>query len=160
MKSIPINTSSVAGVILVNFDGVTKMLLLKRAKEGYWCHIAGKLKKNETAVQAILREIKEETGLLIEDLFSADYMIRFYDLRKNSIFIVPVFVAFIAEKEKITLNKEHTDYKWCSIDEAKSITPFPNQHLTYDHVWSNFCQRKPSELLRVKRVKDLKKKAT
>lgn len=99
MKSVPIDTSSVAGVILANIDNTMKMLLLKRAKEGYWCHVAGKLKKNETAIQAILREIKEETSLLTEDLFSADYTIRFYSLEQNNIFLFLYLSLYIGRSQ-------------------------------------------------------------
>ncbi|ETJ95142.1 mutT/nudix family protein [Vibrio parahaemolyticus EKP-008] len=36
------------------------------------------------------------------------------------------------------LNEEHTEYRWCSLEEAKQLTPFANQHHLYDHVWQYY----------------------
>ncbi len=151
MNSIPFNTSFVSGVAIANFGQETKLLLLKRANEGFWCHIAGKIKETETAWQAIVRDFHEETGIIVEDLYSADYLEQFYYPVRNCISVIPVFVVEISSGTKIELNEEHTDYRWCSLEEAKSFVPFPNQRLVYEHVWSNFVIRKPSDLLRVKR---------
>ncbi len=149
MNQIPLNTP-VAAIALANIDGVEKTLLLKRAGEGYWCHVAGKVESGETGWQAIIREFREETGIEVTELYSADYIAQFYDVAHNCIRIVPVFVAILPATTKITLNYEHTEYKWCSLEEAKSLTPFPNQWAVYDHVWRNFIEREPSALLRIK----------
>lgn len=151
MTPIPLNTP-VAGMALANIDGSTKTLLLKRAGEGYWCHVAGKVEAGETAWQAIIREFREETGVAVKELYSADYIDQFYDIAYNCIRIVPVFVVMLPATIEIRLNHEHTDYRWCTLEEAKALTPFPNQWAMYDHVWRNFVERKPSELLRVKNL--------
>lgn len=58
-----INTSVVSGVVISTVGGAPKILLLKRAKEGFWCHVVGKIEPNETAWQAIMREVAEEAGI-------------------------------------------------------------------------------------------------
>ncbi|ELV8627360.1 NUDIX domain-containing protein, partial [Vibrio cidicii] len=65
---IPIKTSVVSGVALSQIDGVTKMLLMKRVKGGYWCHVAGTIERNETGWQAIIREFREETQIEVTSL--------------------------------------------------------------------------------------------
>ena len=40
---IPVNTSVVSGVALSEFDGETKILMIKRVNGGFWCHVAGKI---------------------------------------------------------------------------------------------------------------------
>ena len=65
---IPLNTSIVAGVALSEIDGQTKMLLMKRVKGGYWCHVAGSIELGETGWQAIVREFEEETKIEAKEL--------------------------------------------------------------------------------------------
>ncbi len=50
-----------------------KILLLKRVKGGYWCHVAGGVEAGETGWQTILRELKEETQIDDVELHKADF---------------------------------------------------------------------------------------
>lgn len=59
---IPIRSVVVSAVLLSKIESEIKLLLMKRVKGDYWCHVAGKVEEKETASQAILREIKEETA--------------------------------------------------------------------------------------------------
>ena len=121
------------------------MLLLKRAKEGYWCHVAGKVEVGETGWQAIIREFEEETQIQVTQLYSGDYLEQFYESHRNQVVIIPTFVVICEPKQAVQLNAEHTEYKWCSLEEAKLLVPFPNQRAFYDHVWQNFVISKPSQ---------------
>jgi dATP pyrophosphohydrolase len=38
---IPIRCKAVSGVALSTIDGETKLLVMKRVKGGFWCHVAG-----------------------------------------------------------------------------------------------------------------------
>lgn len=134
MNNLPINSSSVAGVILSKTVNTTKLLLLKRAKDNFWSHVSGKLEKDETAWQAILREIQEETSLEIEVLYAADYIEPFYDISTNTLMLVPAFVAIAPQDATLRLNDENTECRWCSLEEAKAIAPFPNQKALYEYV--------------------------
>ncbi|BFM14041.1 NUDIX domain-containing protein [Maricurvus nonylphenolicus] len=151
MTQIPLNTSVVSGVLLKACKDGFRMLLLKRAKEGFWCHVAGKIEGNEKAWQAFIREVKEETSIVVDDLYSADYLEQFYEADKNQISIIPVFVALVASDIEVVLNEEHTQYQWCTLDEAKSLVPFPNQRAVFDHVWKNFVDAKPSPFMKISR---------
>jgi dATP pyrophosphohydrolase len=53
---IPLNTSIVSGVALSKIDGEVKILLMKRVKGGFWCHVAGSIEEDETGIDAIIRE--------------------------------------------------------------------------------------------------------
>ena len=111
---------------------------LKRRKEGFWCHVTGNIEADETACQAVIRELREETGVVTGEIYTAGYLDHFYEPDRNRINIVPVFVVFIPSNTEVQLNEEHTDYKWCTLEEAKSLVPFPNMRSVYDFVWSNF----------------------
>ncbi|PSW54021.1 NUDIX hydrolase [Photobacterium leiognathi] len=146
---IPIDSSIVAGVALSEIDGVMKMLLMKRVKGGYWCHVGGSIEGEETAWQAIVREFYEETQINVVDLYNAQYLQQFFEANVNVLQIIPVFVVICLPNQAVVLNHEHTDYQWCTLEEAKALTPFPNQHRVFDHVWAYFVDKPIDPLFKV-----------
>lgn len=62
---------------------------------------------------------------------------------------MPVFVVYCPPNQVVTLNDEHTEYRWCTLAEAKGLVSFPGQQALYDHVWHYFVERNPSALMRV-----------
>ena len=147
---IPLNTSIVSGVALSEIEGQMKMLLMKRVKGGFWCHVAGSIENNETGWQAIVREFKEETAIDVEALYNAQFLEQFYEHYSNVIELIPVFAVVCLPNQEVTLNEEHTEYRWCTLEEAKQLAPFPNQHAVYDHIWRYFVEKEPNPLYRVK----------
>ena len=147
---IPIRSVIVSAVLLAEIEGEIKMLMMKRVKGNFWCHIAGKIEADETGSQAILREIKEETGIQPQQLFSADYLEQFYEPSLNVIEIIPAFVAFCATNQTVILNDEHREYRWCSVSEAKELAVFSNQRKLYDFVWENFVLQQAEAMLEIK----------
>lgn len=143
MYDVPINTSFAALVVLAAFENDYKILLLKRSKEAYWCHIAGRIEKNEAAWQTVVRELMEETSVKTNTLYSASYIDRFYEHQHNRINLVPVFVAYVDSDVTIQLNDEHTEYRWCSIDEAIELVDFPNMKNLYAFIWRHFVDSRP-----------------
>ena len=146
---IPIRSIAVSAVLLSEIDSELKILLMKRVKGGCWCHVDGKVEVDETASQAILREICEETSIQVQQLFSADYLEQFYESSQNVIEIIPAFVGFCEKNQTVVLNNEHTDYKWCSLSEAKVLAAYLNQKKLYDFVWENFVLKQPEALLEI-----------
>jgi dATP pyrophosphohydrolase len=137
---IPLNTSIVSGVALSKIDGEEKILLMKRVKGGFWCHVAGSIEEEETGIDAIIREFKEETQIEVSNLFNAQFLEQFYEASVNVIQLIPVFVVMCPPEQEVVLNEEHTEYKWCSLEEALELAPFPNQHAVFKHVWSYFVE--------------------
>ena len=144
MTSIPVSTSFAALVVLAKFDDEFQMLLLKRSKEKYWCHVAGHIESGETAWQAVIRELKEETSVEASAIYSASYIDRFYDDVRNRINLVPVFVTYVERNVVVQLDHEHTDYKWCGLEEAKALVDFPNMKTLYDFIWRHFVFNQPT----------------
>jgi ADP-ribose pyrophosphatase YjhB (NUDIX family) len=56
------------GVAAVVFDADEALLLLQRPDIGLWCPPLGWADIGETAAAAVVREVKEETGLVVEPL--------------------------------------------------------------------------------------------
>ncbi|MCQ1060954.1 NUDIX hydrolase [Photobacterium sp. DNB23_23_1] len=148
-QKIPINTSIVSGVALSEIDGEMKMLLMKRVKGGYWCHVAGSIEGQEKGWQAIVRECFEETQITVSELYNAQFLEQFFEANVNVIQIIPVFVVLCPPNQPITLNEEHTEYRWVGLDEAKALVPFPGQRQVYDHVWTYFVDNAPSTQMKV-----------
>lgn len=149
LDMIPIRSIIVSAVLLAKIDGEFKILLMKRVKGDFWCHVAGKIEANESGTEAILREIKEETGIQPQQLFSADYLEQFYEPSLNVIEMIPAFVAFCDDEQVVVLNEEHTEYRWCSLAEAKAFVVFSNQRKLYDFIWENFVEQLPEKLLKI-----------
>lgn len=146
---IPICSTVVSGVALSLVDGETRMALMKRSKEGFWCHVAGKVEAGEAGWQAIVREFFEETKIVVRELYNGEYLEQFYEPSKNRIEIIPVFVVICPPEQLIVLNSEHTEYRWCSLEEAKSLVPFPNQKALYEHIWRHFVAVEPSSFMKI-----------
>ena len=77
--------------------GGYEFLLLRRASNkiyaGSWRMVGGKLTSEETAWQACLREVGEETNLSVQRLLAVPYVNRFYEWQHDRINDIPVFVA-------------------------------------------------------------------
>ena len=140
-----------AYVIAQTGDGPRYLLIRRCGKflPGTWQMVTGGIETGETAPQAALREIQEETGLIPYALYSADAVETFYMLSSDKITFVPVFVAFV-EKLDISLSpKEHDAYQWLSIDEAPENLAWAEQRRIITHIHETFVMKKPNELLRI-----------
>jgi dATP pyrophosphohydrolase len=111
--------------------GGYEFLLLRRASHkiyaGSWRMIGGKLTADETAWQACLREIAEETQLPVARLLSVPYVNRFYEWQHDRINDIPVFVALTQAGADPVLDDEHSDYEWLALKTALERLPWPGQ---------------------------------
>ena len=61
-------TKKPVSVLVSLHDGAGHVLLLERAdREGFWQSVTGSLEDGETPVQAALREVAEETGIVLAE---------------------------------------------------------------------------------------------
>ena len=113
-----------------NQKGNLSYLLLKRQpKKKYanlWQGVAGKIEYGETAVDAVLREIFEETGLKPLNLYIADHLTSFYQSYNDKINFVPVFMAEVDSKE-VRISEEHCDYRWVNFENGLRILSWNQQ---------------------------------
>ena len=99
-----------------------KFLITKRAKgvdEGFWEFAGGKVEKNESNVDAIKRELKEELDI---DVNVIQYICSVDDIRKDITLHVHAYLCEIKEGS-IQLHV-HDEYKWV---EARDLYQFKFQ---------------------------------
>jgi 8-oxo-dGTP pyrophosphatase MutT (NUDIX family) len=77
-----------------------------------WQIVYGGIEKGETAVQAAVRELKEETGLTARGMFQVEYVETFYFRPKDYVLMMPVFAVEVGMGDTITLNEEHDAFRW------------------------------------------------
>lgn len=129
----------------------TEVLLLRRTRSlaGEWCQVAGGIEPDETAWQAALRELREETGLRPTALHSADICEQFYEADRDAITLVPVFVAEVGADDPVVLHDEHDAFRWVRFEAAAGMLPFAGQRHVLRHVAREFVLREPSAHMRI-----------
>lgn len=125
-------TKEISGGIVVfreEPDGSKHYLLLRHANGGHWSFPKGHLEEGESAREAAVRELIEETDLQPEK-FLADFRERVhYSYRREGERVKKAVVYFLASVDRLTpvsLSDEHLDYEWVPFDEALD-------KLTYDN---------------------------
>lgn len=148
---LPIKSFSVSIFILKPDADGTKVLLLRRTTTlaGQWCQIAGGIEPGEKAWQTALREVQEETGITLSEIWSADICEQFYEADKECITLVPVFVSAVPENTEVILNHEHDAYEWVSFEEANTMLSFPGQQKALSAVKTEFVDKKPNPHLKI-----------
>ena len=151
VPEIPIRSVAVSVVVVREVVGRHEVLLLRRTRtlRGEWCQVAGAIEPGETAWQAALREVEEETGLTPYALCSADFCEQFYEADRDAISLLPVFVGFVSDDAQVTLNAEHSEHRWLGFEDAVAVVPFAGQRHLLRHVHAEFAARAPHPLLKV-----------
>jgi dihydroneopterin triphosphate diphosphatase len=151
-EEVPIKSFSIAAYVCRVASGQGLYLMVKRSTpylNETWQMVSGKIEKGEKAWQAALREIKEETGLVPDRLYSANEVELFYEVSQNCINIVPIFVGFIDTPQRVELSTEHSEYKWATREEAETLLTFDQQKKTIGIIEDKFVRQKPIEFLKI-----------
>lgn len=92
-----------------------------------WQLVTGKIEDGETAWQAALRELKEETGLWPIEFYQLDTVNTFYIAARDAIFQSPMFCALVTNDAQVKLSDEHTDYRWVQRGQIASELMWPGE---------------------------------
>ena len=134
---------TVDSVIFKDVDSSTKLLLIKRKNDPYknsWALPGGFLEATESLEEGAKRELKEETGVEIEDLVQLNtYGAVDRDPRGRTISIA--FVGILYKKRQIKAGDDAKEVNWFNLDELPD--------LAFDH--SKIIKDAKSALLKNKR---------
>lgn len=127
-----------AGALVQPPDG-DEVLLLHHVAEQRWCFPKGHIDAGETAREAALREISEESGLseveLGDEITSVTY--RFYDPARDTS-VVKTTLYFLARATTRDLELEPTfdQGRWASVVDAKHLVAYDSERVVLDHLRS------------------------
>lgn len=120
--------TGIRAAALIVRDG--KVLLIHRKKEGkeYWVFPGGGIEDNETAEEALKREVKEELNLDV-----LEYKLAFYDKNEKDGFDHPYFACIVSDNEPTIVgeekdrNTEENSYtlEWVSLSEINDLALVP-----------------------------------
>ncbi|KAA3637532.1 MAG: NUDIX domain-containing protein [Calditrichaeota bacterium] len=137
-KNINIESPGVnVAVVRKNLDG-WEYLILQRAESesyaGYWGFMTGGKKGDETVAQVVVRELEEETQLKPKSMWATEYLVQFYEPEYDSIWILPLIVAVVSEKDQVNLSEENVDFRWLKPKQAKHLVSWNNLKESIDRV--------------------------
>lgn len=138
-----VNETSAGGVVISVQDGWAHVAVIARRNRGgrlEWCLPKGHLEGKETAEEAAIREVFEETGILgrvLRHLASIDYWFSGTDRRVHK--IVHHFMIEALEGKLTTENDpdhEAEKVEWVRIDRVGSRLAYPNERRIVAHARS------------------------
>lgn len=105
-----------------------RLYLMLRYPSGYWDFPKGRLEANESNREAALRELQEETGLVVDLEPSFEYTVS-YDFRDRDGVPVHKKVTFFVGKatsNTVVLSSEHEESAWLSLGDALKVLTYHN----------------------------------
>jgi dATP pyrophosphohydrolase len=128
--------------------GVEFLLLLRapgRRLAGVWQVVHGKIESGETAVQAAIRELREETGLSPQAMWHLEFVNTFFIADMDAVLMCPGFAVEVAADAAVRLQEESSDYRWLPLEEAKATLLWPGQKKALDEIAREILAPGPTE---------------
>jgi 8-oxo-dGTP pyrophosphatase MutT (NUDIX family) len=117
-----------------------EILVLRRSRNGRcpgsWETIHGTIEPGESPVQASLRELGEETGLVPEKFYNLSRTEAFYQHRTDELALIPVFAAFVARGASVRLSTEHDRAEWLAAKDAAARFAWPRERRAVEDILS------------------------
>ncbi len=137
MPGIEVRSELVSCFVIAEFETGYSLLMLQRMPDdkhtpGMAQILYGHIKDGETPESTVLREIMEETGLIVNCLYSLNETFTFYDRIAGCMQLTPVFVAIVDGAKQINVDlKEHTACEWVRIEDAHRRLYWPAQQRAF-----------------------------
>ncbi len=117
-------TTQKAGAIILSGTNKKEIALLYRFKQKDWSFPKGHVEPGENAVQTMVREIKEETGLnvrILRELPDLDYI-----HTGGSVISTKMFLVQSEDNSLLRLEHEGDDIKWIPTDKVTTVLSYDN----------------------------------
>lgn len=113
---------------VVFFKNIQVKYLLLQYEAGHWDFVKGNVEPNESEADTVLRELKEETGIVATQLIEGfrEQIQYFYRRQGDTIQKEVVFYLIQADTERVELSFEHVGYEWLNYPHALERLTFKN----------------------------------
>ena len=105
---------------------------------GSWETVHGTIEEGETAVEAALRELREEAGFSADRLYNVSRVEAFYRHAAGEVALIPVFAAFVDVARVPRLSPEHDLAAWLTPAEAAARFSWPRERRALEDVVALF----------------------
>ena len=115
------------GAVVFANDTEVKYLLL-HYEAGHWDFVKGNVEPNESEKDTVIRELKEETGIVDAKFIEGfrEKIEYFYRRQGNTIHKEVIFFLIEAHTEKVELSYEHVGFDWQDYQRALEKLTFKN----------------------------------
>lgn len=120
------NLKEVAVAVTYNSE-LDQFLLLKRSKDrerfpNKWEFASGFAEEDEDPRNAAIRELEEETGLIGEIIRTGEVFE--VETERYHFLVQPVLAS--VDSNRVQMTGEHSEYRWCGIEEIEALDTVPN----------------------------------
>jgi dATP pyrophosphohydrolase len=98
-----------------------------------WETVHGRIEAGETPENAAVREVREETGLAVDRLYSITCQ-PFYLHSIGVVQMAVVFAAFVLEDSDVRLGDEHVRHEWLTLPDAATRFTWPREREALSHI--------------------------
>jgi bis(5'-nucleosidyl)-tetraphosphatase len=133
------------GAVIFNTNGKRKYLLL-HYEGGHWDFVKGHMERNESELDTVLRETKEETGLTDLKFFDGfrEPIAYYYRRAGKTVYKEVIFYLLETETESVRLSREHVGFEWMSYEGAYARLTYKNAKDTL-HKAHEYLKKIPSQ---------------
>jgi bis(5'-nucleosidyl)-tetraphosphatase len=134
------NFEKSCGVVIYRKIGVNlEFLSISNRSDGHWGVPKGHVEKNESEEETAIREVKEETGLVVNLIFgfreSVEYFVK-EDTKKEVVFFLALGDAQVIH---IQLD-EVKDYKWANFQDSRQLLDYESSKVVLDKAYEFIIQ--------------------
>ena len=102
--------------------------LLLQYEAGHWDFVKGNVEPNESEQETVIRELKEETGIVATQTIEGfrEKILYYYRRQGSTVHKEVVFFLIEADTKKVTLSFEHVGFDWLNYEGALEKLTFKN----------------------------------
>ena len=132
----------VAAKAFIYCDG--KILILRESHQysegtnmGFFDVVGGRITPGERVDESLIREIKEETGLIVK-IGQPFFVSEWRPVVKGALWqVVGIFFKCFSDSDKIVLSNDHDEYRWIEPKNFKNEDLIPNLHTAFEAYLAN-----------------------
>jgi bis(5'-nucleosidyl)-tetraphosphatase len=116
------------GAVVFSIKSIRTKYLLLNYEAGHWDFVKGNVEPNESEKETVIRELREETGVVDAQFVEGfkETIVYFYRRQGTTIRKEVVFFLIESYTEKVELSFEHIGYIWLDYQHAMEKLSFKN----------------------------------